>query len=539
MAVSKIAIIALVVIVACPILLGYALNLSEVTETDYKMKDDTLNVTPILQDGYDYSYAAADIYDLNTRFKQAGSPAEPSYLKYTTARTAIPMSVSYSPGGPHTLADFSYLYYVQDYDQSNGYNTLTLTLDDNTTTSVIGFHSVYWNGEALYITKYNYSGGVWSDATLFGIFTNVTAINYDKPTGVSGHEVLYYYWNNSPPTTYVDISGGFKLNMYDNALATGYTEADLPWWTNNLLVSVDLNSISASSYSFKIKTGDAYNQIYYMLEKTTVSSVVHWKVKMSNSLNGTYDELTELYYDQSKSSNTYQIQFNKEGTVFNYVGAWPTVIGPANTYWKYEYDYGSTLIETYFGVYGQTPKMRMDAADYRAFQYPVIENETYTPSQFRTNPATTISNPTVYGTSITFGGNTYTVSDGKITLGSHQVPVKDLVLSSVAVDGNYENRIGNTVISTTATPSTITFNGKWSADITTVSMEEYSYTKTEWHAGSFAWDGMDHNFLIVGMITCLGVFVALGIYARKSRSGGIIPLMIVTGCAAAVFFIML
>ena len=125
-------------------------------------------------------------------------------------------------------------------------------------------------------------------------------------------------------------------------------------------------------------------------------------------------------------------------------------------------------------------------------------------------------------------------------VGTHQIPVKGLVMSSIPNGaGTYDNKIGNTIVSTTATPSTITFNGVWSASISTQSMESYTYTKTEWIAGEFAWDGMDQNFLIVGLITCLGAFVALGIYARRTRSGGIIPLMIVTGCAAAVFFIMI
>jgi hypothetical protein len=115
-----------------------------------------------------------------------------------------------------------------------------------------------------------------------------------------------------------------------------------------------------------------------------------------------------------------------------------------------------------------------------------------------------------------------------------------LVLSSILnEDGDYDNMIGGTIISTSATPSTITFNGTWSGSITTQSMESFTYTKPEWNAGSFAWDGMDQNFLIVGLVTCLGVFVALGIYAKKRGSGGIIPLMIAVGCAAMVFYIML
>ena len=538
--VSKVAVIALVAIVACPILLGYALNLTEVTETDYRLSDDVLNVTPLLQDGYEYSYAAANVMDLNTRFYQARAPADPDYVRMTATKTPIQLTKKTTVDVAPLLSDFSHYYCAFDYNPANGYVTLNITWNDDSTSNVIGFHSAYWIAEdhVLYITKYNYSGGSWSDATVFGIFDNVKKIAFTRGSGYSGQELCYYYWNPGHPGTYVDIAAGFYLNKYNDAISTGWTAAELPDWANNLLVSVDLGSITANSYSFKVKTGDAYNPFYYLFEKTTVSGIVHWKVKVSNSENGTYTELTELYYDQSKSSNTYQIFIDLNSTTFRYVGDWPTIMGAANSYWEYKYEFGTTLLETYFNVGGLSPVLRIDAADYRAYKFPIIKDETYDPSQFRSNPATTIGSPSIYGSSITFGGNTYTVSKGNITLGSHQIPVKGLVFSSVPVAGGYENRIGNTVVSTTVTPSTITFNGKWSANITTVSMESYTYTKTDWTPGEFGWNGIDQNFLMVGLLTSLGVFIALGIYIRKTKAN-LWPLLIVCGGAAMLFFCML
>ena len=162
------------------------------------------------------------------------------------------------------------------------------------------------------------------------------------------------------------------------------------------------------------------------------------------------------------------------------------------------------------------------------------------PAQFKTNPATTIKDVYLYGSSLTFAGNTYTVSQGNIMIGSHKIPVNGMVFDSIPnQDGDYVNRINGTVISTTAQASTITFNGQWSASVSTEEQELITYTKTEWVAGSFGWDGIDTNFLMVGLITCLGVFIALGIYAKKKGSGGLIPLMIVVGGAAMVFFVML
>ena len=124
-------------------------------------------------------------------------------------------------------------------------------------------------------------------------------------------------------------------------------------------------------------------------------------------------------------------------------------------------------------------------------------------------------------------------------IGNHKIPVKNMVLDSIpnASEG-YDNRINGTVISTTPEPSTITFNGKWAASISTVAQDTHTVTKTEWIAGGFAWNGIDHNFLMVGLLTSLGAFIALGIYARRSK-GNVLPLMLVCGGAAMIFFVML
>ena len=132
MAVPKIAVIALVAVIAVPILLGYALNLTEVTETGYVMSDDALNVTPLLQDGYDYSYAAANPTDLNLRFfDNGGSPLLPDFIRTSAAKSTIPLSrvtsVNGVPGATHILSQFSYYYYILNYNPSGGYVPLNIT----------------------------------------------------------------------------------------------------------------------------------------------------------------------------------------------------------------------------------------------------------------------------------------------------------------------------------------------------------------------------------------------------------------------------
>jgi hypothetical protein len=281
------------------------------------------------------------------------------------------------------------------------------------------------------------------------------------------------------------------------------------------------------------------------LVKTTDSEGVHWGLYRGHS-SGNYlvfnEKITDLYYDPARSSNTYQLNFGIKSCEFRYIGDWPTIIGPANYYLTYDYPYMfdvyDELVDVSIG--SNSPKMRVDSAEYRAFEYPIINNVSYNPSDFRTNPSTTINNIESYGDSIVFGGNTYNITNGNIMLGTHKIPIRGIVLDSVPSEDSitWDNRINGTVVSVTAEPSTIQFNGKWGASISTAANVAVTNTKTEWNAGSFAWDGIDQNFLMVGLITCLGVFIGLGIYARKTGKG-LVPLMVVCGCAAGLFFCMI
>ena len=544
--VSKVAVIALVAIVACPILLGYAMNLSEITESVYTPNDDNLDVTNLLRDGTDYSYAVANTVDLNSRFSEGGIDSYPDFT-VTTMRSALPMSkavyTNSVTAATFFMNDLKFHYMVADYVPSySNYLQVAAIMNDNSISNITMIHGLRFddtNPGVILVSKFMYSNGSWIPSPLMSV-SNVKALVYTVSSGFTGTCETYNYNKTNPPTTYADLAFGYYLNKYSksSSYVDDGTDILIPDYTNNFMFTMDFNN-SASNKTFYLHTGDIYDPYDFKFTKSTVSGTVHWVVSVSYN-HGAYEDLTELYYDQSKSSNTYQITVSMSGIKFDYVGSWPTLFGKANSYWDYSYDFPNE-IGTYLGFNfsgSDTPRMRLDSATYRAFTYQIIEDETYTPSQFRTNPATTISNTQIYGTSLTFGGNTYPVSKGNITLGSHQIPVNGLVLSSVLVDGQYENRIGNTIVSTTASPSTIVFNGKWSTNVSTTSMSETTYTKTEWTPGEFGWDGLDQNFLMVGLLTSIGVFIALGIYIRRTKAN-LWPLLVVCGGAAMLFFCML
>ena len=64
--VSKVTAIALVAIIAVPILVGYGLNFNTGTETVYEPAGDVTNVTQLVQNSTEYNYVSSDLLALNS-----------------------------------------------------------------------------------------------------------------------------------------------------------------------------------------------------------------------------------------------------------------------------------------------------------------------------------------------------------------------------------------------------------------------------------------------------------------------------------------
>ncbi len=572
--VSKVAVMALVGILAVPILLGYGLNLTETVETDYELDNDPTNVTQLLYNKTAYSSTAGSPYQLNTNFSSGtGSyPIWPVFVNKSSNLSSLPLNQSVSVRGSinWTLSFSVFFYYSAEYyyDPSIAHVDATVTYTDsnnnNVTTSLTYIQSVYFekNENKLYVRAY----------------PGHTSMVIDKPVSIAyssaGSSVTLVesnYWNGRA-IDYIDLSAGYYFyepRMIDQFV---YWNIKMPEKTNSAILNVDLDSITDPNYKVVISASPFGGSV--TLEKTTTNGNVSWKAIFPR-LYGDFaypEETVDLMYSPNIAHNTYQITFgispnnweeDRHGIHYyvrsasvklNYVGNWPQQFGKANYYTEYisERDYGSTTVydRNFFdkirltngasnNIITRSPVLRVDAASFSGFEYPVISNVNYDPAAFKTNPATKLSNPQKLGQSITFAGTTYNVqSDGNIMLGTHKTSLNGLILDSVPVAVGYENRINGNVINISADPATITFNGDWDISIATDSASVSTWTKTEWIPGEFAWDGIDQNFLMVGLITCLGVFVGLGIYLRKTKSS-MWPLLIVCGCAAGLFICMI
>lgn len=537
--VSKVAVMALVAVVAVPILLGFGLNIETVDEQVWAGNNDPINLSDYLMNSFDSSAATftdADIYKMNSNIfyryfavvdgQSTNVYFYPEYQRITSTSTTLPMDSS-TVSGSFTMNNDDYLQIIVDggYDATNYY-----TLNDgvNHVKSVVlknGSGVVNYIGPGGQIT---YSAGSGLTSVTLTAHGDISAriLNDD---GSGDH--------------YADITGGFRLNMdgpvwassVDSLSGVQYTYTELSQTTKSMLISMDLNTITESDARFRIGTSAGAIQ----LRKTITDDVVKWEYTTQMSAPFTWND---LYYNPLTSSNTYQLYINNDHSgELRYIGAWKDSIGPADALLTYDLGFTNTSNQEYISsmvINGQSPVMRIDAARVGAYDFRVMEDAVYDPAVFKLNPATTLSNGVKYGSSIEFGGNTYTVSNGNITLGTHEVSLNGMVFDSVQASGQYQNRINGDVVSVTAEPSTITFNGKWHIDVSTVSQSTDTVSETKWIPGHFAWNGLDDDFLMAGLLTCVGVFIALGIYGRRSGAK-VLPLLLVCGGAAFMFLLML
>lgn len=553
--VSKVAVIALVAIVAIPILMGYAMNLSQVQESYYDPSGESVNVTPLLQDSIAYNYAHATVLQLNTRFADLGTNQNilPVYLSTGTVKSSFPLYQDFYTGSYAAINNkfslFETLFEEFDYN-TGGYILIKVyDLSNNVVRTIYRAHTFYVDQASQRLLYSFFTDNTYTELSYaaYSIPDMEYKIVVSDSGGFVGSSLCSYSFATSSGisnTSYVDFSAGFRLP------ANGNHRLLLPQYTKSIVITLDLSTVTDSSYAINFGPN-------WQLSKITTGGIIHWYVTNTQT-----SEITELYYDQTKSSNTYQLKVWTDNNTaqptgtpgyytydrhfeYRYVGDWPTIIGEANYFMLFDFVKNITATsEPNFDIFpisgAQTPRMRVDDAEYRAFEYPIIENKTYTPANFKSNPSTTLNGLQIYGSSIEFGGNTYAVKNGSITLNGKQISLNGIEFNSIpnSSGSGYDNRIGGTVISTTAQPSTITFNGKWGVSVSTIALEEKTTVKTEWTPGHFGWDGMDQNFLMVGLLTSIGVFIALGLYVRRSRSS-LWPLLIVCGGAVMLFFIML
>lgn len=554
--VSKVAVIALVAIIAVPILVGYGLNFETESYSYYSATGSETNVTPLLQNSTTYNYANANPYSLNadvlsnnnhTWVTDTPSHFMPRYQSFITTPTSMALDTGVLGAGD----TFSSVYLLQIDNRGDG-------RDSTLTTTVQYTHNGATQTRTIYhttIISYDKSDDIlYIDGSYETATANPNTYSFPNPisTAYSGSvgADAYIVRSTSATNKYVDITAGWTIPGGVPNVRTYLTPAP----AQNMLLTMNLDTVDNSEYQIYFDVfGENHpggaNRTRIVLDRVVDGSAVSWY-----AYNGSapVSSRVQIPYNPSVSNNTIQLNFTRAGCDLRYIGSWQNTIGEANYYWSNSFSWGAWVFpETKYitgfvigtpGFSASGAVFRVDAANVLATTLPVILDNTYDPvySTNHTNPATTIKDVQKYGTSFAFGGQTFNVTNGTFTIGtSNPIPVDGMKLDSIPDgNGNYDNRINGTKISTTATPSAITFNGQWRANVSTVSQEEVIKADTHWVAGKFAWQGLDDNFLMVGLLTSAAAFVGLAMYGRKSGAK-VGALLLVCGGAAFMFILMM
>lgn len=551
MMVSKIAVMALVAVVAVPILLGYGMNIQTENYTSWEPNtDESVNVTEYLLNVTDTSkrnYTVADPYLFNSNgFYRNDAFVYPRYLSFTSNNTTVPLNgaTGYPTGNNIQIVDSNteYLQLIVNggYD-ANNYYRFTITYND----LVQGIISETFDNVKTFIWRS--TGGVnHVDISFHGGASSIDDVRAVSAQLIGTSPGFYQEWNETSSGSYADISKGWVLNddypiSTSSSSSRSRTTIQPDGICKDMVLSFNLDSITDPDYWLGFYLGTSTIRYHIQLMKETVSNEASWYYQIYGD-----DERHPLFYDPNIPSNTYQLYLTSTGGEFRYVGSWSETIGtkPALITYPFTFDEGAYYWPVpdalpSIGIFGQTPHTRIETAMVAAYEYRVIRDTVYDPVTFKGNPSTELKDISMYGKTLEYGGNTYEVKSGNITLGTRDIPLSDITFRSEHKENNtYDNFINDIFISNTLAPSTIGFNGDWIMSVITSPQETVEKNDTKWVPGSFAWNGIDDNFIMAGLFTCVGAFIALGLYGRRSGAR-VLPLMLVCGGGAFMFLLML
>lgn len=547
--VSKIAVMALVAVVAVPILLGYGLNFESEDREYYAPTGNSTDVTPLLSKGTAYNFVDASAYSLNS---DANFYREVLGVKYRAVPQYNIKDVSYNTSLPMGTV-YGWYTTLNEYVSIDRWNMVFITnTQPEPSTFTVDVHYILNGSETTSGNISNIKSFFYSKeyGSVF-VVTGTGHYEFKNPVGVyiSGDIVngTIQEDDSIPSWTtgrYADPKGGWKFPAQPS---TYYNRWYAPGNAESVLLTINLDSIDPAETStvFYVHGTDGNNNKLFTFYRDGGS----WGVRTNYVVGSS----TALPHSDGISDNTYQVLMTRSGYEVRYIGSWPDTFGPAQYYWSKSFDWGAGaelsddqfityLGNTASGLNTQTTAdIRIDAARVVATSYRLITYTSYAPDYLtgHTNPITTLTNAVKAGTSLTFAGHTYTVNGSSIMMGTHKVPIEGLELTSVP-DGNgqYENAINGTVIGTTATPGAITFTGNWGVSVSTASQTSETIHVTKWVPGNFAWNGIDTNFKMAGILASFGAFVALAIYGRRSGAR-VLPLLLVCAGAGFMFLLMI
>ena len=614
---SKTAAIAITLIVAIPIILGYAMSFEEVEREGYETGSATNITGEILNNQTPYfnpSTSPGNNAELFARYYYMGSGAwdnrliAPHYTVVGPTYTSLPTyssasgtftvngEVTTTGSGQPITAYANGITYGHGIPSGHAYYAFTstnLSTLDNGSGSQQDLGTTwrpFMQDESGSWTGYRAGGS----PSTFDIDTDMRLYS-DILTGLS-------FTVKSRPWTVVDLTSDYSMSIGICAVkltdsfgnVTYYQSRDSPTYMNkngpNVIIGSDsfsdITEVAIAPTTTLAGTNDLqYTYLspdgnYAMPSEgwTTVTPGAneaiyqYWQNGQSNQsvrmmIHIQTSEWTDLnIYDNTTLAETLQIRNNGTTTTVNSINvgtydylcldigidsvkisgitAWPTMgVSPAlmNSI-TIEYTTPIDFITRIQLTDDHSVDYRVDGAQILAGYFASTLNKTLDmPALYpNSNYAFSLTSIGIYGSSITYAGETFTVDGTTITIGDVKVKLLRAVFSSIYDDSQSKwiNTINGHEIGDGSAPATITFNDEWSLTVSAYTINNVTGSYMEWQAGEFAFNGVDSDFALMGLLGCLAVFVGLGLYGRRTGAK-VWSLMLICGCSAAVFLILL
>ncbi len=393
--------------------------------------------------------------------------------------------------------------------------------DDGSVEYVVGWDQPYDQSNLLKTSR----GDLYIDDLVFG---SVSELYIVGPTNIGG-----FSYNATAPVEgeYADMSAGWTVSKPSDPFA--------PYWYNgqvNASVSMSLHIEEDRELFLEPVTTLTDDDTAPWLRITREGDGL---VTVTHGFGG--EEVSVVLGEYSDIYMT----MSGDAYIVSGLASWPAMGTAPSTLHTVTLEHDMLLDDFRFveiavpGDHYEDVRLRVDSAQIVAGTFPLTED--YTLDMNTLFPARSYSidihSIGVYGDSLTLAGVSLPVTNGTVTVNDRTIALRGADISCIDRDGDgiYVTSIGTEEVGTTTGPGSIYLEGEWSLTATAYMLEEVTSTQLRWQPGEFGFD--ETGFVIIGLIACLGAFVGLGMYGRRSGAKvGI--LMLICGGAAMVLLMM-
>ena len=526
--------IALTLMVAVPIGLGYCLNIDEVEKEIWISSGEPVNLSQSLYNGAidtykpytgPYNNLFGIFYDAQSNGKFG--LAQLNYVTVNDTYSSIPV---YGEGTMiSVISDGSYIS-ISDYTNSDSYE---LAWNSNKASDIRyvqngvewGIHQTGISGDGGISTNLVKNGSTITLSTNGTIINDVTSVRVSL---VSGQELqitpLNVMIGYAQPADgwYIDANTSMYLQTPTSNFIDGRLLIEIPDNSSDVYISTNQNHTPNYLQISKLSTGIVVAESFINGSSADYETIGETDIIMVE-----IDYLTDVY---TVSSVSY----------WPALGEQPQVINTRELHRDITYGKLSTFEPSKSNI-----RFRMDATKILDSVLYTASNKTITMTDYKpswSNWELKFSDVLMPGSSIQFGSNVFTISgnDAVISMG-YRVPLNELVLSCRydSTDNNYDLYVNNRFVGTWnyAYQPNVILNGEWGAKWTANEIiQTTEIVPNTWIPGHMGINMSEAALIGVG--TCAALFIVLGMAGKMSGKKAAI-LGLICGSGALIFFILM